>query len=376
MGLAVERVGVSMVSVPLPRVVSGSGYTKATRNTVVVDVETTTGVTSRVYAGDERDEQRAVAEMIVDELAPVVVGEDPFRVERLWADLFDRVPTVDDPAVYMHALGALDTALWDTIGCCLDEPLYRIWGGYRDSLPLIAIGGYYEENRDPSELAAEAREYEAMGLAGMKLKVGGATIDGDIERLRRVTDATTDGFEVACDSNRAWSVAEAVEFAERARPFDIAWLEEPVAWFDEYRGMREVRRQTGVPVTAGQSEITPYGCRQLLDADAVDYLNFDASLGGGPTAWRKVAGAAHLTSVSMGHHEEPHVAMHLLASVPHGTFVECFHPDIDPVWYDLVENTPSPENGAIELPGGPGLGLNLNEEFLAEYTVDTMAYSA
>lgn len=376
MDRAIERIEVTMVSVPLSRVVSGSGYTKTTRDTVVVEVETSAGLTGRVYAGDERDRQAAVAEVIVDELAPVVIGEDPLMVERLWEYLFARATAADDRSIFMHGLGALDTALWDTIGRCLDEPLYRVWGGYRDSLPMIAIGGYYEEDRDIGDLVAEAREYEAMGLAGMKLKVGGATIDRDIERLRRVSEATGDEFVVACDSNRAWSVAEAVEFAERAQPFDMAWLEEPVAWFDEYRGMREVRRQTGVPVCAGQSEITPYGCRQLLDAAAVDYLNFDASLGGGPTAWRKAAGAAHLNTVGMGHHEEPHIAMHLLASIPHGTFAECFHPDIDPVWYQLVDNPPSPENGSIDLPDGPGIGVDLDDEFIAEYTVGTLGHPA
>lgn len=364
MDLTIDRVRVTPVSVPLDRAVSGSGYTKATRDTLVVEIDTDAGVTGRVYAGDERDHQRSVAAMIVDDLAPAIVGEDAASVEARWAQLFERATTATDHATAMHAVGAVDTAIWDTIGRALDTPLYQVWGAYRDRLPMIAIGGYYEDGRELADLAAEAREYESMGLAGMKLKVGGAPIERDIDRLHRVREATGEEFVIACDSNRAWSVADAIAFAEAARDYEIEWLEEPVVWYDEYRGMRLVRERTGVPVTAGQSEITPHGCRQLLEADAVDGLNFDASLGGGPTAWRKVAGLAELNGVTIGHHEEPHIAMHLLAATAQGTYVECFHPDIDPVWYEMVVDTPAPENGSIALPDAPGIGLRLDQGFI------------
>lgn len=374
MGHEIQRVIVRQVSVPLAREVSGSGYTKATRDTVLVELETADGVTGRVYAGDERDAQELVAGVLIEDLAPIVVGEDPFHVERLWEQLFAQSTMATDRGIFMHALGALDTAIWDTIGRALGEPLFRVWGGYRDSLPIIAIGGYYEAGRGLDDLAAEAREYEAMGLAGMKLKVGGASVARDIERLQRVTEATGEEFVIACDSNRAWRTPDAVAFAEQAHSFNIEWLEEPIAWYDEARGMRAVRHRTNVPVSAGQSEITPHGCRRLIEADAVDYVNFDASLGGGPTAWRKVAAMAGLHGIAMGHHEEPHVAMHLLASTPTGTFVECFHPDIDPVWYELVVDPPAPKNGMIEVPKQPGIGLELDDGFIAEHTVETAAY--
>ncbi len=96
---------------------------------------------------------------------------------------------------------------------------------------------------------------------------------------------------------------------------------------------------------------------------------FDASWSGEPTEWRRVAGLAHACDVRMAHHEEPQVASHLLASIPHGTFVECFHPDRDPIWWNLVANRPPLSDGAIELTEAPGLGWELDEDFIDAHRV-------
>ena len=108
----------------------------------------------------------------------------------------------------------------------------------------------------------------------------------------------------------------------------------------------------GLPVCAGQSELSVSGCRDLMEAGAIDVCNFDASWSGGPTDWRRCAAVAHAYDVEMGHHEEPQVALHLLASQPHGTYVECFHPDRDPFWWNLIANRPDPVDGACALPDG------------------------
>jgi D-arabinonate dehydratase len=125
-----------------------------------------------------------------------------------------------------------------------------------------------------------------------------------------------------------------------------------------------------VPVAAGQSESTPSACRRLVDGGSVDVLNLDSSLAGGPTSWLKVARMAELHGVDMAHHEEPHVSMHLLSAVPNGRYAEVFDPDLDPVWYELVAETPQIADGRLHLPEGPGLGIEYDESFLADHAVD------
>ena len=133
--------------------------------------------------------------------------------------------------------------------------------------------------------------------------------------------------------------------------------------------MRDVRYAAGVPVCAGQSEYSAAGSGELIVQGAVDVCNFDSSWSGGATEWRRVAGIAHAFDVRMAHHEEPQIAAHLLASIPHGTFVECFHPDRDPIWWNLVANRPLLESGSIELSDAPGLGWELDEEYIEAHRV-------
>lgn len=367
------------VSAPLGRVVSGSHYTKEQRGTLVLTVRTDEGVTGHVYSGDALDVDTSRGARLVrfvrEDLAPVVEGSDLFTIESIWEGMFAKTEQFvgsesTDRKLFAHAIGAVDTALWDTIGKATDVPLYKLWGGYHDSLPIIAIGGYYEEGKTLDDLVDEMEEYDALGLAGVKLKVGGRSVDRDIDRLRAVREGMGDDFVIACDANQGYTIEEAVEFGNRAEEYGIEWFEEPVAWNKQYRGMRKVRQRTGVVVNAGQSELTADGCRKLLDEEAVDIINFDASLACGPTEWRKAASIAGLHDVTMGHHEEPHIAMHLLASVPHGRYVEVFHPEVDPVWYDMVVNNPTVEDGRLHLPDGPGVGLELDQDFIETYDVE------
>src|SRR5690606_23280678 len=125
-------------------------------------------------------------------------------------------------------------------------------------------------------------------------------------------------------------------------------------WHNERRGLRDVRLRGTIPVCAGQSELSPSGCRDLMETGSIDVCNFDASWSGGPTAWRRTAAIAHAYGVQMGHHEEPHVAAHLIASQSHGTYVECFHPDRDPFWWNLIVNRPQLKDGLLQLPIEPG----------------------
>ncbi len=376
--MEITDVSVTPVSAPLGRIVSGSLYTKERRGTLVVSIETDDGTTGRIYSGDKLDLDetgRMLVDFVREDLVPLVEGQPLFSVESLWERMFEKTnellsSNAKERRLLIHAIGAVDTAIWETIGQATDVPLYQLWGGYTDKLPVIVIGGYYEDDKTLNDLVEEAREYESWGMAGMKLKVGGKTVDEDIERLKAVREGLGEDFIIACDANQGYSIDQAVAFANRAKEHDIRWFEEPVVWNKQYRGMRTVRERTGVPVTAGQSETTADGCQRLLNEESVDIINFDASLAGGPTAWHNAAASATLHDVEMAHHEEAHLAMHLLTSVPHGLYVEVFHPEVDPVWYDMVENTPLVKDGYLHLPDGPGLGLELDDGFIEEYNAE------
>jgi D-arabinonate dehydratase len=172
------------------------------------------------------------------------------------------------------------------------------------------------------------------------------------------------------DANRGWNVHDAIRFAQLVEPLDIGWFEEPCHWYDDAALMARVRQATRIPVTAGQCEITSHGVRRLVDAGAVDYVNYDASEGGGVTDWRRAAEICRSAGVRMAHHEESQISRQLLAGVPHGTFVECFaDPERDPVWQTMWANRPAVRNGMMEVGNAPGFGIRLDWKMVERYRV-------
>jgi D-galactarolactone cycloisomerase len=365
--LTISSIETVPIRVPLTRTFSGSYYRMTHRSTIVTRVHTQEGVVGEAYAGDEDADLLEIDRIIHEEIAPRLIGEDAFGVERCWE--LARPATFDilrDRRRGLVACACVDSAIWDAVGKALGQPLWRLWGGYRSRLPMIAIGGYYSPG---ASIPAEIDDLRELGLAGLKFKVGGLEPEQDAERFRAAREAAGSDFVLCADANQAWTPAQAMRFARLVEDCDIVWLEEPCRWHNDRRALRDVRFTTGVKICAGQSEYSAGGCRDLMVEGAIDFCNFDASWSGGPTEWRRVAAMALAFDVRMAHHEEPQVASHLLASIPHGMFVECFHPDRDPIWWNLIANRPPLVDGTIQLSERPGLGWELDADFIEAHRV-------
>jgi len=365
--LTIRAIETTPIRVPLARTYRGSTYQMTHRSTLLTRVVTEEGIVGEAYAGDEDADLLAIEAIVHSEIEPVLVGEDAFGVERCWE--LARPVTFDilrNRRLGLVASACVDAAIWDAVGKALGAPLWRLWGGYRSQLPVIAIAGYHDS---PIGLAEEVAQLQELGLAGMKLKVGSADVAVDVARVREARAAGGGGFILAADANQRWTRDEAVRFARLVEDEGLVWLEEPCRWDNDRRFLREVRTAARVPVCAGQTELSAAGCLDLMTGGSVDVCNFDSSWSGGPTEWRRVAAAAQVLGVAMAHHEEPQVAGHLLASIPHGTYLECFHPDRDPIWWNLVANRPPLVDGTIELPDAPGLGWELDLEYLEANTI-------
>ena len=360
----------------------GGTYRIVNRNTLVTRIHTDQGLIGEAYGGDEDQSQLQIVRLIREHLAPRLVGEDARNIERLWDSLFYsnvdlgnralHVLDLNNRAILMQAIAALDNALWDALGKLYEVPLYQLLGGYRDRVPVIAIGGYYYSgDSQHSALIDEILKYKQLELAGIKMKVGRATIAQDVERARAVREAAGPDFMVACDANQAWTPSQAIDFCRAVAPLNIRWIEEPVRWYNQLDGLRAVREASPLPVVAGQGEITRFGCRELVTYGRVNILNTDVTIAGGVTEWRRVAAMASAFDVQMAHHEESQIALHLLASIPHGLYVEIF-PNVerDPLWYELILNRPAIKGGYMEVPTGPGLGLELDEGAIERYRLD------
>lgn len=368
--MRIEHAQVIPLEVPLARPFRGGTYSIDRRCTLLLRARTNDGLSGQIYVGDERDHQAEVCRILTERLFPRVQGRQVSEVTAIWEENFRHTVAVGNRRAWMQALSALDILLWDLLGRRAGLPVFRLLGAAQTRLRPIVIGGYYEDGNGIAGLIKEIEGYRKAGFAGVKFKVGGRPPAEDVGRVRAVRDALGEDFLIACDANMGYSVGEAIAFARGVADCRIAWFEEPVHWYDQVRGMREVRAATGIRVTAGQSEMHRWGCRDLVEGGAVDILNTDSSLAGGVTEWRRIAAHAASHRVQMAHHEEPLVAMHLLASTPEGLYPEYFSPERDPVGALLAAKVPPVRQGWIELPETPGFGIEVDETFVTRYRVD------
>lgn len=376
--MKITRIEIIPLVRELEEAFSGGTYRIVNRYTLVTRVYTDEGIVGEVFGGDEDQRQARVVQVVREYFEPLLVGEDARHLERLWNKMFNcpmdlgnrsiHILDLNNHAIKMQAIACVDMAVWDALGKFYNVPVYKLLGGCYDKVPIIAIGGYYQEGKGATDIQEEIRYYKAQQLAGVKFKVGRVSVDEDVERVRLAREAVGKDFIIVVDANQGWTPEQAIEFARKAAPLNVRWLEEPVHWADQYEGLRMVREGGMIDVTAGQGEISRFGCRDLVLYGRVNILNVDVTIAGGVTEWMKIAHMAEHFHVKMAHHEEAQVALHCLAAIPHSLFVEIFpNPKRDPMWFELPVQQPRIRDGYMELPDKPGFGIDLNKDVIEQY---------
>ena len=307
-------------------------------------------------------------------IAELVVGADPLAPERLYQKIFaltsQRIASEKgwSREAIVRISAAMDIAAWDIVGKVAGLPLYRLFGGYRNEVPCYVTCAYYREGKDMAELRDEMQMLKAQGHTGFKGKVGGLPLQEDIERMALVREVIGDDKELMIDVNRGWNLATAIEGARLLEPLRPRWLEEPVRWADDRRELKLLARQTRIPLSAGESDLTSYGCRALLEEQAIQILQFDCTMMGGFTEGRKLAALCEFNHVQVAPHHDCFIHAHIVAASPAGCIVESFtDPERDPLQAELFEDPPRIANGRLTLKEAPGLGLKLAEAALKKY---------
>ena len=384
--MKIEAIEIIPLDMQLEEVFKGGTYEVASRPTIVTRVTLENGMVGETYGGDEFHTQAEIVSVARDHFAAMLRGEDVRDFARLWEKLFacrldlgnrglhqlDMHPR----GIIMQAISCLDNAMWDARGKLYQTPVYKLLGGCKDKVPVISIGGYYPPpGEDPLRaIAKEVDEIRERGVGGIKMKVGRASLEEDLERVRAAGKAGGDGFVIAVDANQGWTPLEAIRFcvALEKENLNVRWVEEPVVWYDQTDGLALLQQKTSIPITVGQGEITGVACRDLIWKGGVNILNVDCTLCGGVTEWQRIAAMAKLRNVEMAHHEEPQVAVHLIAANPHSTYVEIFvNQRRDPLLWRLPVDFPEIKDGYMDAPQAPGFGIALNQQVIEQQRVDT-----
>ena len=307
-------------------------------------------------------------------IGELVLGEDPLAPERLYQKLFaltwQRLAFEKgwSKEALVRISAAIDIAAWDIIGKVAGLPLYRLFGGFRDKVPCYVTCAYYRDGKTHSELRDEMQKLKAQGHTGFKAKAGGVGLAEDIERLALVREVIGEDKDLMIDVNRGWDLPTAIEGARLLEPLRPRWLEEPVRWADDRRELKLLAQKTRIPLSAGESELTSYGCRALLEEQAIQILQFDCTMMGGFTEGRKLAALCEFNHVQVAPHHDCFIHAHIVAASPAGCIVESFtDPERDPLQAELFEDPPKIANGWLTLKQTPGLGLSLSEAALAKF---------
>ena len=334
----------------------------ATRDLVVVEVETQSGITGMGYLHLlNLPLLRTVGACVEEAMAPRVVGRDATAVEAIWHDLWRATITAGRGGIAMMAISALDIALWDAVGKRAELPLHRLWGHYRSAIPAYGSGCFRGAGGDG--MIAKARRYVEQGYKAIKMQVAHVgDLRTDLDNVRRMRGAVGPDVEIMIDVNMGWSADTAILMGRKFEEHDVYWLEEPVLP-DDYAGYLRCAEALDLRVVGGETHWGRADLKPFLENPRLPILQPDP-MRGGLTELRKLAAVADTWGVTIAPHLFPELNVQLLASIPNGLWIEQMGL-LDDLWVEPVPVVA----GMITAPERPGHGLAFKPEVLRDFRV-------
>lgn len=359
--MRVEKVVVDILRVPVAQTYVAAGRSVDANWHVLARVDTADGIEGIGYIVYPRQDLMAAVATATRELGESLLGAEVLDVEATWAALVKRGSWVGPGGLLHCAIAPLDIALWDAVGKTLEQPLYRLLGGYRDRLPVYASDGMWY-NLSLAEVAAVASQHVTQGFRAVKLRLGGeARPEAEAQRVRAVRQAVGPDVRILVDGTETWNRPQALQTGRALQEAGIAWLEDPINHQD-LEGLSQLSSLLEVPVAAGEHLYNLRDFRDLLQARAVDIAIIDLARIGGITPWRKVAALAQAFETLVCGHVVPEIHVQLLAAVPNAHMVEYV-----PRSAAILRHMPVIEDGQMIAPQAPGLGLELDEAAVQRY---------
>lgn len=301
---------------------------------------------------------RAVLSLLEDHVRPFALGRaaDPSGWDAAW----ERLHEGGGGGLTTIALAGLDLALWDLVARRRGTGLAETIGRRHSRLPVYGSGVNLHYSID--ELVAQARRWVDAGYRRVKVKVGKPDLAEDLDRLAAVRETIGPDRELAIDANQRWGLERAIESAQALAAAAPIWLEEPLR-ADDLPGYVALRRESPVPIAAGENIHTRYRFREFIDAEALDVVQPNVVRVGGITPFLRIAELAADAGVAIAPHLLPELSAQVAFTLP------------EPSWVEVVEDAGFAESGALAEPtglrfaegwvsGGPALGLGLR--FLPE----------
>jgi len=322
------------------------------RNWCFVKVYTDEGITG---LGEGSGWPRVV-ETAINDLKPIVIGEDPMNIERIWQKML--VSTMGAGMTGTPGSGsmnAIDMALWDIKGKALNTPVWNLLGGkVRDR--IRAYG-----HASTPERALELKE---RGLTAVK--TGG--VHRTVEKVDGIRKAVGDEMDIMVDAHGPpwFTTKDAIVIGKALEPYKLLFYEDPVPP-DNIEALQRVQDNVDIPIAAGERHSHIWGVRQLIEREIVDVVQPDTGRIGGISQMMKIAAMAEAHYITVAPHSgslgpvAEYAAIHVLAAIPNALILERVHDDV-PVRYDVTLPHIETSDGYIQVPDRPGLGVDIDED--------------
>ncbi|MEM9157470.1 MAG: mandelate racemase/muconate lactonizing enzyme family protein [Verrucomicrobiota bacterium] len=358
----------------------GMGWTDR-RNALITKITTDDGIVGWGEGGSQPS-----ASVINDCFSPLLIGEDPRDINKLWHRMFQSLHNGFSTGGFGgDAISNIDIALWDIVGKASGRSVSEMLGGaVRDKVAVYATGLYYRKDEFPAKLLDEANSYKEAGYKGMKTKVGGLSVLEDVKRVAAIREAIGENLYLMVDANKAYSARTAIELGNRLADLDIHWFEEPVMATD-VEAYREVKAGQPIPISGGEVLRNRFETRDLLVNRALDIIQPDVTLAGGITEMRNIATMANAMGIQVNPHLWGSPIMISATISLTSTFAPCPY-SVSPRPYEQepvmeFDQTPNPIrnelasvafeqlDGFVEVPKGVGLGIEIDESVLNRFCI-------
>jgi L-alanine-DL-glutamate epimerase-like enolase superfamily enzyme len=305
----------------------------------------------------------AMQQLIARDLGPLLEGADETRIEALWQKLWWAVHYVGRGGLAVHAISAIDTALWDLMARRRGLPLWRLLGGHDPQVPAYAGG--IDLFFTLEELLRQTEDNLAKGFRAIKMKVGRERLSEDTARVAAMREVLGPDVPLMVDANMRWSADQAIRAARAFAEHQVFWLEEPTIP-DDIPGHVRILQDGGLPLAAGENLHSIYEFNAMIAAGGVSFPEPDLSNCGGVSVWLKVAHLAEAANLPVTSHGVHDLHVHLLAAVPNASYLEVHGFGLERF---IAEPLKIAEGRAIA-PERPGHGVELDWQGLETLRAD------
>lgn len=327
------------------------------RNWLFIKIFTDEGI----YGVGEGSGWPRVVETAVKDLTPIIIGENPFEIEKIWQKMFIAIMGHGMTGIVGGgALTAIDMALWDIKGKALGVPVCELFGGkIRDSVRLYAH----------ARTAERARELVDRGFTG--IKTGG--VDGALASVRAIREEVGPEIDIMVDIHGPpWlTTKDAIAMGKALEQYSLLFYEDPTAP-ENIESIARVADAVNLPIAAGERHAHIWGTRELIEREIIDVVQPDTGRAGGLLQMKKIAAMAEAHYVSFAPHDgslgpvAEMAAVHLCSTLPNFLILEHLEDDV-PQRYEVMYPQPTIVDGYMTVPDTPGLGIDINEDAIAKY---------